>query len=129
MFTWLVIAIEALGKFLFQICDNVLKVIVGWFRFSWAAIAVVVGAIGMSLAQLWGLLHLCQGAFNSAENAVQGATLTGGGVYSGVAFLNYCFPIQETLAFVLTYFNIWVAFAVYKFIKSWLPKVAGFGFG
>jgi hypothetical protein len=46
-----------------------------------------------------------------------------GPVLSGYAFLNYCFPVQETFAFLSTYCVVIAVCAFARIVKSFLPTI------
>ena len=52
----------------------------------------------------------------------------GGGLATILATANTFYPLDETLRMLAGLAAIWVVLGMYRFIRSWMPEVWGFGF-
>ena len=95
---------------------------------QWTFFGVVVGAILSVLSMAFSLLNVVDTALTGAITSATGA---GGsmGSSTALAYVNFVFPLNETFVMVVAYINITGALILYRFIKSWLPKILGTGFG
>jgi len=42
-----------------------------------------------------------------------------------LAYVNFFFPLTETVGFATSLFTLWVVSVVYRAVKSWIPTVSG----
>lgn len=120
--------LASIGNMISYAWEEFSRVIKEYYIAAWAVVLAVLTAISYGLSILIKVINILIPLLQGIDVASFDFSVPSP-IANVLALMNTFFPLDELVRYFVSFCLFSITWSAYKFIKSWLPRINGWGFG